>query len=421
MSASKRLPDTQSSREIAIICDTNPYPTRSGDNQRIAELIEVLRQQGWYVHLLLCGFLDHKSRKICRAHVDRLDVYAGTGWWSRVRNGARRAVRLADRVGALVGLPPLEELTKRLLGHAVTPLIIDYWQRYPAGLDNYVAHLSKSCRWKAVIVEYIWLHRAVDKMNHGVTRLLDTHDLQYKRVEEFASRGMTFPLQISRDEESRIFTKFDAVIAIQAAEAALIREMCPKIKTVTAGASGSGQSSAVSCPQNGQILYVGGYNGANIDGLRRFLSSAWPAIRAQNPHAKLHVCGYVYRAFLAERFEHVIFLGHQESVEAEYAAASIVINPAWIGTGLKIKTVEALAYGKPLVTTAKGIEGLPLDVKQSTVVVDDNAEFAAAVSRLLADPEEHRRLSQSAAAFARVHLNKQTVYRELLDFLEQIK
>jgi len=64
---------------------------------------------------------------------------------------------------------------------------------------------------------------------------------------------------------------------------------------------------------------------------------------------------------------------------------------------------------------------LPLDVKQSTVVVDDNAEFAAAVSRLLADPEEHRRLSQSAAAFARVHLNKQTVYRELLDFLEQTK
>jgi len=55
------------------------------------------------------------------------------------------------------------------------------------------------------------------------------------------------------------------------------------------------------------------------------------------------------------------------------------------------------------------------------VVADDDAEFAAAVSRLLADPAEHRCLSHSAAAFARVHLNKQTVYRELLDFLEQTK
>ncbi len=69
-----------------------------------------------------------------------------------------------------------------------------------------------------------------DKLKNGIIRLLDTHDIQHKRVEEFASRGMMFPLQITRDEERRIFNQFDAVIAIQAVEAEVIREMCPQLR-----------------------------------------------------------------------------------------------------------------------------------------------------------------------------------------------
>jgi len=407
--------------QIAIICDTVPYPIRSGDNQRIAELIEVLREQGWYIHLVLCGFVDPRLKKICRAHVDAMHVYSGTGLRARTRNTARRAVRFADRVGKIVGITPLEDIAKRLLGRSITPLFIDYWQRYPSGLDDYIAQLSMSFRWKAAIVEYIWLQKAVDKINPGVVRLLDTHDLQHKRVEEFASRGMIFPLQISRGEEGQIFSKFDAVIAIQAEEAAVIREMCPQLTVLTAGSSGSSENLSLARPMKGRILYVGGYNGANIDGLRRFLNSVWPKIRALSPDANLHVCGYIYRAFLGEQFENVTFLGHKESIEDEYAEAAVVINPAWIGTGLKIKTIEALTRGKALITTSKGIAGLSESVRESALVTDDEKQFAAELSRLLTDPEARHSLSQSAVTFADSHLSKRAVYGELFEFLEQKK
>ena len=415
MSVSKHTP------QIAIICDTVPYPNRSGDNQRIAELIGVLREQGWYVHLVLCGFVEPRLREVCRSYVDALHLYSGTGVKACIRNAARRAVRLVDRAGKIVRIPPLEEIAKRLLGRSVTPLIIDYWQRYPNGLSDFVADLAASFTWKAVIVEYIWLHRAADKLNHGVIRMLDTHDVQHKRVEEFTSRGMTFPLQITREEESGIFEQFDVVIAIQAAEALVIRDMCPQLKVLTVGSSGSGQNVSSAHPVEGRILYVGGYNGANIDGLRRVLNSVWPEIGKRNPHAQLHVCGYIYRAFLGEQFENVTFLGHKESVENEYAEAAVVINPVWIGTGLKIKTIEALARGKALVTTSKGIEGLPNGVEQSALVADDDRKFAAKLIRLLTDQEARQRLAQSAIAFADTHLNKRTVYRELFEFLDQQK
>jgi succinoglycan biosynthesis protein ExoO len=330
-------------------------------------------------------------------------------------------VRFADRAGAVIGAPPLEDLARRMLGRAVTPLIIDYWKRYPAGLDDYVARLSSCFPWKAAIVEYVWLHQAVDKMRADVLRLLDTHDIQHKRVTEFASRGMSFPLRISRGEETRIFEKFDAVIAIQATEAALIREMCPQRRVIIAGSAGTGIGTANDAPEPGRILYVGGYNGANIDGLRRFLIEVWPRVRSKRSQINLRVCGHVYRAFLGECFESVTFAGHKESLESEYAEASVIINPVWIGTGLKIKTVEALARAKPLVTTTKGIEGLPESVLSSAWIADDDAGFADALIRLSDDQSARQALSQSAAEFARVHLNKQAVYRELFDFLEQKK
>jgi glycosyltransferase involved in cell wall biosynthesis len=419
MTASPISPATQSSRQIAIICDTVPYPTRSGDNQRIAELISVLRERGWYVHLVLCGLVERRFKKICRSHVDALHIYSGTGLRTRVRNALRRAVRCLDRAGNTVGLPPMETIASRLLGRPLAPLVIDYWQRYPNGLSEFVAELQASFAWDAVIVEYIWLHRSIDNLKNGIIRLLDTHDIQYKRVEEFASRSMVFPLKITRDEERRIFDRFDAVIAIQSAEANVIREMCPQVRVLTVGSSGYFPTSAPSYPMNGRLLYVGGYNGANLDGLRRFLDGAWPEVLRQIPSATLHVCGHIYRAFAGQRFDGVKFLGHKQNLDEEYAEAAVVINPAWIGTGLKIKTIEALNRGKPLVTTPKGVEGLAHHVEQSACIAKDDESFAAAVIRLMTDEDLRQTLSRSALAFSQAHLNKSAVYQELFQFLER--
>jgi glycosyltransferase involved in cell wall biosynthesis len=415
---SSQLPAARSGRTIAIICDTVPYPTRSGDNQRIAELISVLKERGWYVHLILCGLVERRSKKLCASRVDALHIYSGIGFRTRIRNWARLAVRWFDRAGKRFGVPPLETIVAHLLGRALSPRVIDYWQRYPVGLSEFVGKLQDHFAWNAVIVEYIWLYRSVDHLKNGTVRLLDTHDLQHKRVEEFASRGLMFPLSITRDEEKRIFERFDAVIAIQAAEAKLIQEMCPKTPVLTVGWSGSAAASTASPPTEGPVLYVGGYNGANLDGLRRFLDVIWPDVLRQIPGVALRVCGHVGRGFTRQSFDNVCFLGHQESLDEEYAKAAVVINPVWIGTGLKIKTIEALSRGKPLVTTPKGVEGLPQEVEESAFVAKDDKSFADALIGLLSNEAWRRALSCSALAFAHRHLNKQAVYKELFQFLQ---
>jgi glycosyltransferase involved in cell wall biosynthesis len=413
------MTDSGQKPHIAIVCDTVPYPTRSGDNQRIAELISVLRGNGWFVHLVLSALVDEPFRTMCHERVDALHLYSGQGLKTRSRNILRRTVRLFDRMGKRIGLPPAEDMASRILGKRIAPLVLDYWQRYPEGLDKHIAQLATHYPWRAIIVEYLWLYRAARALPNEILKLLDTHDLQFKRVEEFASRGIIFPLSVTREEEARIFNEFDAVIAIQSGEAALIREMCADVDVLTVGSTGAALRELPNCPVSGRVLYVGGYNGANIDGLRRFLTVIWPQVCGQQERAQLHVCGYIYRAFLGQNFERVSFRGHLEDLEPEYSAAAVVINPCWIGTGLKIKTVDALARGKPLVTTNKGIEGLHGDVEKACLICNQDDDFAHKVADLLASWDKADQLSKRAKYFAETHLTTPSVYRELLDFLNK--
>jgi glycosyltransferase involved in cell wall biosynthesis len=328
-------------------------------------------------------------------------------------------VRFLDWCLKRVELPPAEDIASRILGRRVGPIVLDYWKRYPKGLDHFVAQLAIQHNWTAVIIEYIWLYPAAHRL-HSILRLLDTQDLQHKRVAEFASRGLIFPLPITRDEEAGVFKHFDAIIAIQAAEAADIKAMCPEVSVLTVGSMGSHSSKPFeSHAVHGRVLYVGGFNGANIDGLNRFLRVSWPRICEEDSRTHLHVCGYVYRGFLREQFDRVTFLGHVEDIEQEYAEAAVVINPSWIGTGLKIKSVEALARGKPLVSTRKGVDGLPENVKKSAFISDDDVEFADCVIRLVRDSCLRKLLCEAARGFAMEYLTVQTVYGEFLSYLDR--
>jgi glycosyltransferase involved in cell wall biosynthesis len=120
---------------------------------------------------------------------------------------------------------------------------------------------------------------------------------------------------------------------------------------------------------------------------------------------------------LGETFEQVTFRGHEEDVESQYASAAVVINPCWIGTGLKIKTVDAIARGKPLVTTSKGVEGLDHGIEAACIISDDEREFARGLVHAASSSSAQSELSKRAENYAKTHLNTAVVYQELLDFL----
>jgi len=102
---------------------------------------------------------------------------------------------------------------------------------------------------------------------------------------------------------------------------------------------------------------------------------------------------------------------------AAYAAADLCINPVRLGGGLKIKTVEALAHGRPLVTTSHGARSLEADAGRAFVVADDSPALVAAVHRLVDRPDEAAALSQAALALAQRRFGDDACYGPLLQAL----
>jgi glycosyltransferase involved in cell wall biosynthesis len=94
-------------------------------------------------------------------------------------------------------------------------------------------------------------------------------------------------------------------------------------------------------------------------------------------------------------------LGIVEDLGDVYKQASVVVNPVLIGSGQSIKSVEALAAGRPLVTTACGARGLLAGAGQAYLMADDPADFADCVIQLLKDPARRARLADAARTFAR--------------------
>ena len=108
-----------------------------------------------------------------------------------------------------------------------------------------------------------------------------------------------------------------------------------------------------------RILLIGSDNRLNVDGLKWFVDEIWPFLYAKHPDAELMIAGSICKIMNQfEEYSGITFYGRYENEDEIYSKADICINPMQDGTGLKIKTLEALAHGKWVVSTFEGGSGL---------------------------------------------------------------
>jgi glycosyltransferase involved in cell wall biosynthesis len=148
------------------------------------------------------------------------------------------------------------------------------------------------------------------------------------------------------------------------------------------------------------------------------LAECWPQIKAAQPAATLHVVGRVGDACQSD--DQAIRYSPWISAVAEvYKDARVIINPVIAGTGLKIKSAEALAHGKPLVAWTNGVEGLDYIGSPPYIECRSWKEFADAVVRLLQSTNEAEKLSARAFAYATEVFDVVAVYAPLKVLLEK--
>jgi len=144
---------------------------------------------------------------------------------------------------------------------------------------------------------------------------------------------------------------------------------------------------------NGSLTFT-----ANFDAIQWFLQEIFPRIKCEVPTVKLKITGKTdgVNISVLPGCDEVEFTGFLEDIRPVISRSWICIAPIRIGGGQRMKILEAMALGTPVVTTSKGIEGIEAKDKEHVIVADDPVAFAQSIIDLLRDRESRAQLSRNA-------------------------
>jgi glycosyltransferase involved in cell wall biosynthesis len=146
-----------------------------------------------------------------------------------------------------------------------------------------------------------------------------------------------------------------------------------------------------------QIVLVGRMDyGPNREGAEWMLRDVWPLVRERHPEARLTIAGR-HDGWLTSSGSaaDVTILGEVDDLSLVLRGASVVIAPIPYGSGTRVKILEAFSYGRPVVSTTPGAEGIDAIDGHSILIADGAEPFAASISRLLDDPDFRARVGEA--------------------------
>jgi glycosyltransferase involved in cell wall biosynthesis len=252
----------------------------------------------------------------------------------------------------------------------------------------------------------------LDALPEASRKFLDTHDLISQRTKNALQFKAFSGLKLNENQEIKILKKYDGVICIQEEDLFLVSKWIGKTKAILAPHPVKYSKKSLN-EEVKNIGFVASKWFANIDGLRWFLKKIWPDIH--RPELRLNVFGGICEVFDKNVATGVVFHGLIPRLKDIYSKVDIVINPVRWGAGLKIKTLEAMANGLPLVTTAEGARGIMKLSGKAFLVANDSCEFKSALNSLFTNYSLRQSLGNAGYDFAKNNLSPESCYAQLLE------
>jgi glycosyltransferase involved in cell wall biosynthesis len=294
-------------------------------------------------------------------------------------------------------------------------VVIPELDRDPAAARAALARFFAEAAVDACLFGDISLYPLLEVVPCGVKLFLDTNDVVHEQAESFRRLGLTPPQELSEAAEFEIFRRFDVVLAIQEREqASVARAVGPERALCVPHPPPLKRRELREVPRS--VGFVASAWVANREALSWLASEIWP--RVERPEVRLDVYGGISRVHREPVASWMKLHGATPSLDSIYDSIDVSVNPVRCGAGLKIKSVEALGAGIPLVTTSEGARGLERGAGRAFLVADSAEEFAAALRRVIDDRALREQLSRDGHAFAEQELSPDVCFGPLLRAIE---
>lgn len=296
----------------------------------------------------------------------------------------------------------------------------------------------------AVLVEGLYsvpvYLRAVSARKHSTPAAYRAHNLEYQIWARLAAASPNpvkkwyLGLQANRLKkfEQRTWSAFQAIVPIVTTDEIAIKmyldrtiakssnKQIPAIQTYQPGIAIERPFAFIHQPLS--LFHIGSMEWqANEQGVLWFLQKVWPLLLVKYPQAQFHLAGKGLSKS-DPRFFQTGVVNHGEVSDAEdfMHQHGIMVVPIQAGSGIRIKTLEAMALGVPVVSTSVGAQGLSVTSGTEMFIADQPQQFADAIATLLANPAQAQTLTTQARAYVEQHHNLKRNTADLLAFLGQL-
>jgi len=386
--------------KILIITDTATHPVVAGNRARIVALAGVMREMG---HRVECQLLPRSVRIYDERAAREFWVDGYHSRYCPPRPGLWKKARY--RIQTFFN--PRPERMHRPMPAAYG---IDDWCR-----DSWceeVKEVVKAVQPDAVMVEYVYMSRVLEGVPVSVLKIIDTHDKFTDRAEVYRAQGKEPAFYYTTEsEEAEGLRRADRVVAISPEE----RDFFERISGVSSFyVPHPIEVKDVTEPTGPGVGFLGSSNDVNRIGLDWFLNQVWPGVVGRVPAARLRIAGTICESMAGVSAPSIELVGRVE-LDEFYGSVSVIVNPLLGGTGQKIKLIEALGYGKAVVTTSSGASGLEGSGFNAFQVVDEPDMFAGHVVQLLEEPKLRQTMVDEGRAFCQSY--NETIRRNLEELL----
>lgn len=297
-----------------------------------------------------------------------------------------------------------------------------------ARYEALVGRLLHEQPFDAVHVDQIKTAQHVERFAARPPRLIDKHNVYCEMIGQMAlltSSGVRRRLlereaRVMARYEAQTCRRFDEILAVTAHDAERLREMTGDARPVTAIPICVDPGEQPIAPPTGarrNLVMLGGmFYPPNVDGAVWFLREILPRIQRQAVGANVAIIGArpapaIRRA--AAPHEHVTVAGYVEDAGPHLAAAAALLVPVRAGGGMRVKILEAMARGAPVVATRLGARGIDAENGRDILLADTPEAFAQAALRLLREPALGVRLAENARRLIEERYDWRARYREV--------
>jgi glycosyltransferase involved in cell wall biosynthesis len=376
-----------------------PYPIAGGGALRTASLLEYLSRR-YRVDLIVFrqpGAPD-PAAQIPAGKVERVVVLDlppnGRSLTARAWRNASRVVR-------------------------DTPPLVDRF----SGFDQQIREAVAGRRYDLGIVEHFWCASYWEPVAAVCRRtVLNLHNIESVLHARCAQAdgsvaGLAHRLfgVSCREMERTWLPRFSEVLATSQADAATVLEIAPAAH-VRVYPNAIPRRPVPEVGEEDAVVFSGNMEyHPNTSAVRFFRQEVWPRLRERWPGLVWRLLGKNPAAVsqFTSGDTRIEVVGAVEDAVLELARAKVAVVPLLAGSGTRLKILEAWAAGIPVVSTFLGAEGLPVRPGEHLLLADGAAEFAAAVSRLLASKELRREVGLAGRLLLEKEFTWETVWNDL--------